>query len=248
MDDGAVLNVTSVSATSANSGTLKVTHINGLLISEFDTVVLASGASVTLTNGVLVYDPTTSAFVGLSHGEKSVENFDYAVSDDLGGSATTSITVNLVGTNDAPVATGDSLDAIQLEDAGFYFNSANGHWYRFEGVAKNWFDARDAATVAGGYLATVTTAQENQFIWDHIDAGHPGSVTSTGLPINPGIEPIVDRSMWIGGSDTATEGVWNWQTGPEAGQVFWDNGSAIPVYSNWLPGEPSNTHADLDGV
>jgi len=50
--------------------------------------------------------------------------------------------------------------------------------------------------------------------------------------------------VWLGASDAASEGVWKWVTGPEAGTQFWQGnwtGYAVNgMYSNWYSGEPNN--------
>ncbi len=61
-----------------------------------------------------------------------------------------------------------------------------------------------------GYLATVTSAEENAFI-DSI---------------------IGSNDVWLGGSDKDKEGTWKWMAGPEKGQTF--------SYTNWTNGEPNN--------
>jgi PEP-CTERM motif/Lectin C-type domain len=102
---------------------------------------------------------------------------------------------------------------------------ANGHYYEFVTGSFSWDQAvTDAASQTfnghNGYLATVTSAAEESFI-----EGLPG----------------VTRA-WLGGSDAASEGVWKWTTGPEAGQTFWTSadGTTPGMYSDWSPGEPNN--------
>jgi hypothetical protein len=101
------------------------------------------------------------------------------------------------------------------------------HFYRY--IMKldiSWTEARDSAARMEyyglqGYLATITSAIENDFIW-----------TKT------------DGVGWIGASDAEMEGDWKWVTGPETGTLFWrGNASGYRVngqYSNWASGEPNN--------
>ncbi|RZJ71372.1 T9SS type B sorting domain-containing protein [Flavobacterium sp.] len=102
---------------------------------------------------------------------------------------------------------------------------STGHYYQFiPNLNIKWTDARVAAqnmTYYGlqGYLATIGAADEAAL------CGEQSSGTG-----------------WIGGSDSETEGVWKWMTGPEAGTIFWNgvaNGST-PNYANWNNGEPNN--------
>lgn len=113
----------------------------------------------------------------------------------------------------------------------------NGHYYDYLPGPLNWASAKAAAaglTLYGmqGYLATITSATENNFIATKLSA-----------------------DGWIGGSDdfatvsaipgtTPGEGNWYWVTGPDAGTGISINNSS-PIqngpYMNWNPGEPNNS-------
>ena len=96
----------------------------------------------------------------------------------------------------------------------------NGHYYEFvEAPGITWTDAKLAAenkVYQGmqGYLVTITSATENEFAASKLNG-----------------------QGWIGASDAATEGVWKWVTGPDAGISAF--GADCP-YSNWANGEPND--------
>ena len=44
----------------------------------------------------------------------------------------------------------------------------NGHWYERVDVQLDWYDAETAAENQGGYLATITSSAEDEFILDNL--------------------------------------------------------------------------------
>lgn len=133
---------------------------------------------------------------------------------------------NVFYTNIANVPTlGIRTFSISLLDADYL--PATKHFYRYESKLDiKWTESRDLAASMiyhglHGYLATITSKVENDFIWTKID----------------GIG-------WIGANDSLVEGRWQWETGPEKGTHFWQgNQNGNPVngeYSNWNNGEPNN--------
>jgi len=101
-----------------------------------------------------------------------------------------------------------------------------GHYYEYvDDLGITWTDANAAAnsrTFYGlqGYLATLTSQEEADF--------------SGSQALGVG---------WIGGSDAASEGVWLWVTGPEAGLNFWNGtaGGSSPNFAFWNSGEPNQS-------
>lgn len=105
-----------------------------------------------------------------------------------------------------------------------------GHNYEYvnNGGAISWTAAEAAAelrTYYGqqGYLATITSQTENDFLTDKLGA-----------------------DAWIGASDAAEEGAWKWATGPETGDLISTGtapGTVTPAdgaFNNWNSGEPNN--------
>ncbi|MCP4352195.1 MAG: hypothetical protein GY795_42590, partial [Desulfobacterales bacterium] len=90
---------------------------------------------------------------------------------------------------------------------------ANGHFYEvFTDTEVTWHQAKAIAEDMGGYLATITSAEEQQFIEDLL--------ISSGAPTG---------AYWFGLVETGTEGIYTW-----------DNGESLSSYTNWCDGEPNN--------
>ena len=81
----------------------------------------------------------------------------------------------------------------------------NGHCYYFYDNGLTWLEAKEACKAAGGYLATITAAEENAFIVNLIQSGSK-------------------YYYWIGGTDETQEGNWEWVTGETWDYEGWSSG------------------------
>jgi len=94
----------------------------------------------------------------------------------------------------------------------------NLHCYMAFSEAKTWFQARRVCENLGGYLLTITSEDEQNFVWKKF-----GSMFQETW-----------KGPWIGLSDAFEEGDWQWVNG-ESGVVGQDL-----TYSNWYIGEPDD--------
>lgn len=94
---------------------------------------------------------------------------------------------------------------------------ANDHYYLATDNLSTWTEANALATSLGGYLASITTQQEQSFLESAIlgDIGSPSSL----------------NAYWIGFTDSASEGNFLWTSGE------------VSSFTNWSPGEPNNAAA-----
>ena len=121
------------------------------------------------------------------------------------------------------------------------------HYYEYVNAGSiNWGDAKTAAELKfynglQGYLATVTSDLENEFIHQKVasDAWIGGSDDFkfiNAIPSRPGYTQTTYADQ------NASEGKWTWVTGPEAGTIFSIWGSTTAGnYSHWNAGEPNNS-------
>jgi hypothetical protein len=95
--------------------------------------------------------------------------------------------------------------------------SGNGHWYDVISVPSgtSWTGARNAAAGSGGYLATITSPDENAFIFSLVNDDRYWKVFGRDI-----------AGPWLGGSFDGA--AWQWPTG----EPF--------VYTNWYPDEPDH--------
>jgi hypothetical protein len=105
-------------------------------------------------------------------------------------------------------------------------SGGNGHSYDFiSGTGITFSAANAAASSAGGYLVTITSAAENDFLVANFGSASLGYA-------------------WIGASDAAVEGEWRWVTGPEAGSQFWDGSTGTATapfnFARWAQGQPDD--------
>ena len=89
-------------------------------------------------------------------------------------------------------------------------NPHNGHLYQRFDNSMTWHEAKYFCENLGGHLATVTSQQEQDFVYDYIVSSSPRQM------------------VWLGASDELNEGLWEWVTDEP-----WD-------YDYWHEIEPNN--------
>ena len=130
---------------------------------------------------------------------------------------------------------GEGTITVSPTSSSILYYSGTGNYYEFISTNSSWTAAQSNANSktygsSTGYLATVTSSAEFTFIKN-----------KAGLL----------NEIWLGGSDSGTEGVWRWMGGPENGQQFWQGkgtgatpaGSAVGgLYTSWNgAGEPNDS-------
>lgn len=126
---------------------------------------------------------------------------------------------------------------------GMTYSPTTEHFYKYvafdPAVDSSFPQAQSAAEASRqlglkGYLATVTTAAENEFVSRKI-----------ALPDAKSLQVV--QNVFIGGSDSTTEGDWKWVGGPEKETSFWsgcdtvNGGKAVSgAFSSWAKAEPNN--------
>ncbi|KAL5005966.1 hypothetical protein ScPMuIL_017124 [Solemya velum] len=121
---------------------------------------------------------------------------------DLGGVATIeSVTM---------LNRGDACDLYSRCPIGWLFRACS--CYKFSSHSANWYDAKMACFIAGGYLMEIHSAEENSVVEEEFRTTVPQM-----------------HDFWIGGTDAYVEGVWKWS----------HSGTDVSS-SNWHPGQPDN--------
>jgi hypothetical protein len=161
----------------------------------------------------------------------------------LGNKTRLVVTGNQTNINNAlsslKVNTGSVKGNVQLSVAatvnptGFFYNGTNGHFYRpitATADRTTYTNARSRSlqtTFKGqtGYLVTITSADEDQFIFNNVPA----------------------TNVWFAATDEVIDGRWVIDAGPEKGTVMKTSngqftGNIQGVYNNWCSGEPNGSN------
>jgi len=116
-----------------------------------------------------------------------------------------------------------TLDYTPYPDQPLAVREYGGHTYRFYNTENPMQAAMDFAKSSGGYIVTVTSAQEQDFL---------GKV----------LKELNIPKVWLGATDIEEQGIWKWNDGPEKSNVFWtaNPDAGVVGYSFWFKGEPNN--------
>ena len=237
---------------SGNTSPQSVTPATASVIDATITVggtVSLTDATVQISNNyyagdVLAFDATLASSFGITG--------SYSTSSGVSGILTLEGTttpanwqalLRTVTYQNTAASCGPSSRTIVFNQGNYLFNSYSGHFYQYVDNSLNWVDAKAAAAASSyngmqGYLATITSAGENNFVWKLLgaDAWIGGSYDYQQVNAATGTTTFADQNAALGNV--------YWITGPEAGTQF-SSGIGNPVaqngaYMNWNGGEPND--------
>ena len=102
----------------------------------------------------------------------------------------------------------------------------NGHGYELVPDPITWHLAKKKAEKTDGYLAVITSQEENQFIYDLIKKATRGE----------------GCNAWIGLTDEKYEGSWEWVNGEKTAYVNWNEGEPNNFGYGFLGGSEHSVH------
>lgn len=109
-----------------------------------------------------------------------------------------------------------------VSESNVYSFTYDGRNYEVVKEMKTWVDAATCAVERGGYLAEIEDVAEHNAIYDAIINGAGVSPTYVSISNGGGIAYV-----WIGATDTNSEGVWLWDgNGDNVGDNFWNGEGA----------------------
>ncbi len=122
-------------------------------------------------------------------------------------------------------STGTDTLEVSLVESGEVFFTQNSHLYKFVSGSFTWQAAKAAAEGqtaygAAGYLASITSTEENSFVYTRISG-----------------------DGWLGANDIDTEKRWIWSGGPDDGLYFYQEAGAGAIggaFNGWADGEPND--------
>ncbi|XP_041374047.1 perlucin-like protein [Gigantopelta aegis] len=79
-----------------------------------------------------------------------------------------------------------------------------------------WASADEMCKDLGGYLAEITSPDENKGVINYLEAKNPNV-----------------KSVWLGGTDILHESTW-----------FWMHSKDPVTFTAWVPGQPDNSHGE----
>ena len=231
--------------------------IAGLSDVDGDTL---SVSSISASHGTLVENPGDGSYTYTPDtAYTGADTLSFTVSDDRGGSLSTSLglTVALPGTADYSTQTASVVVSLS---GGLVTQGGNDYLVRANGTGAQQ-NAYLLTETASTFQQAVTGASEQSF---NGVSGHLVNITSTGensdllaafvTPNSPGTNALANP--WIGLSDGVVEGVWRWVSGPEfnAGTTvstsssFWQSGNPVEAASSASTVTPATGGALLENA
>ena len=194
---------------SGETATLKVTgaHIG----SNADTAVAASGTTDIVgtygtlhlaSDGTYTYTPNNSAAEALTLGQTTTDLFTYTVSDVHGATTTSTLTFNITGQNDTPVAVADT-------------------------VAVNEDATAAAASRATGLLGNDSDVDSGETATLKVSGAHAGAASDTAVAAS-GTTDIVGT---YGTLHLAADGTYSYTPGNAAAEALTQGQAASDVFS-----------------
>ena len=165
---------------------------------SFDSTTAKSENATDGTNGIILVSDDSAPTVQIVASESTIA--------ENGGVSKVSFTIGGASESGSKMDLDDGLKGEYP-----FIGNFQDHKYYIVQDWVSWETARQNAIDLGGYLLTINSAAENNFIQNNIGDNYKWD------------------SYWIGFSDTAEEGTFVWANGSDS------------TYTNWYDGEPNNS-------